>query len=260
MISKLRLVAIILVILAFPLSVKATTISKPIFCGCSTLQGAKQFVLSQALPGYHSIEVININTGKTWFITYEYFPRDYPKPTIDSAMAGTAYDNALAIAAITAEEKPILIVITPDSPLFGLEQTMIDYQPERFTRILDLKWLSENKALGTFKDDSTLKILEASLSYYFGHGPKATIVFPDGSSLQVYFDPLTGAIKRIKGSGRNPNGTFASFGNGEISNGNNYHIGIGLYKFMLMFKPIYISEVCVTRPGLGYWICTIKTP
>ena len=160
MTSKLGMVVIILVALAFSLNANATTANRAVFCNCSTLQGAKQFVLSQDYPGCHSVEVVNINTGKTWLITYEYFPRNYPKPTIDSAMAGTVSDDALASAVITAEEKPIVLVITPKNPLFRLDPTMIDYQPERFWPILENEWFTDNVGLTAYKDDPYSRFLK----------------------------------------------------------------------------------------------------
>ena len=88
----------------------------------------------------------------------------------------------------------------------------------------------------------------------------ATIVFPCGSTTRVDFNPfITDVIKLKNGAGRFSNGTYYPFRDGGVSDGSNYHTGIGPYKFILKLgPPSYISEVCVTTPTMGYWDCALK--
>jgi hypothetical protein len=160
---------------------------------------------------------INPNSAQTWFIEYEYFPRDYPVPTIDSAKPGTSSDNFVTRTAIAAEEKALVLNITPSSPLYDTYgfDTLRDWTPETLWPQVNLFWLTENADLKTAEEGIDWKIVEAAILYYFGHGPKITVVFSDGSTGQFYFSPsASGAITYINGSGRNPDGTAYSMGGG----------------------------------------------
>jgi hypothetical protein len=203
------------------------------FCQtCYDVTDASNFVLSEAyaghLTGAHTIEISNINLNpiQTWFISYEYYPSDYPKPILDSASTGTSTDNIVASTLITAEVKPVVVVISPGSPDFGAYSfdTLRDWTPETLFPIVNAQWMFLNEnATAVLQDSGDGKIIEEDILEFFGHGPIATVVFSDGTVGQFEFAPNDAKIEYVPGSGRYPNGALDSlYGNG--SNGNQYVI------------------------------------
>lgn len=237
------------------------------FCQtCSSTGDAENFVIANAeaknAGGHRTIEVINLNTSYTWFIEYEYFPRDYPTPLIDSASPGTANDTFVAGTIIAAEEKAIVINISPksqwstyyDEPGF---QSLNDWQPELLYPLLQLAWIQQNANIKKAQDDGDYKIIEAAIEYFFGRGPKATVTFSDGSTGQFEFDPLQDKVmKMLPGSGRYPNGQFYPFGGGG-SNGDDYlkpFNGGGGYT--LIIEDYYYSCAEGYQDSKPYYQCT----
>lgn len=194
---------------------------------CTSLQDAVNYVLSdvaakQGPPGFRTVEVINPTSQQTFFVEYKYFPINFPVPAEITANVGTTADNFVAATALAAQDKALVLNITPASPLYDTYafDTLRDWTPETLWPQVNLLWLTQNVELKDAEGGLDFKIIEAAILYYFGHGPKVTVVFSDGSTGQFYFSPsASGAITYINGSGMNPNGTPYNMGTGSGGGG-----------------------------------------
>lgn len=243
----------------------ATTAQKAWFCQtCASTSDAENFVVAQAKAlnagGDHVVEVVNLDTGYTWFIEYEYFPRDFPSPLIDSATPGTANDNVVAGTLIAAEEKAIVIDISPKSKWsayydkYGFE-SLSDWEPELLYPVAEEAWLQANANLSEVQKDPEYEMLEAAIKYFFGHGPIITVVFSDGSTAKFELDPLNDDVIKIEdGSGRHADGTFYSLGGGG-SDGDPYHVPTSSGGFNLNYTDEYWSCSTAYENGKTYYVC-----
>lgn len=244
----------------------ATTAQKAWFCQtCASTSDAENFVIAQAealnAGGDRTIEVVNLNTASTWFIEYEYFPRDSPSPLIDSAAPGTAKDNVVAGTLIAAEEKAVVIVISPKTQWsayydkYGFE-SLSDWEPELLYPLAQEAWLQANANLSEVQKDPEYEMLEAAIEYFFGHGPVITVVFSDGSTAKFELDPLQpDVIKLEDGSGRHADGTFYSFGGGG-SDGDPYHVPTSNGGFNLNYTDEYWSCSIAYEDSNPYYVCS----
>lgn len=246
----------------------ATTAQKAWFCQtCASTGDAENFVIAQAkglnAGGDHTIEVVNLDTGSTWFIEYEYYPRDYPQPLIDSAAPGTANDNFVAGTLIAAEEKAIVIDISPKSNKwkayygqYGF-QSFSDWEPELLYPLAEKAWLDANASLSDVQKDPEYQMLEAAIEYFFGHGPVITVVFSDGSTAKFELDPLqVDVIKLEDGSGRHADGTFYTFGGGDGSDGDPYHTPTDNGGFDLNYTDTWYQCGVAYENSKPYYECT----
>jgi len=245
----------------------ATTAQAVWFCQtCSSTGDAENFVIANAeaknAGGDRTIEVINLNTSYTWFIEYEYFPRDYPTPLIDSASPGTANDTFVAGTIIAAEEKAVVIDISPKSQWsayygkYGF-QTLSDWEPELLYPVVNLAWQEANFNITKVEEDPSFELIMKAIEYFFGHGPEVTVVFSDGSTAKFTFDPLgDDIITIVAGSGRYASGTFYPLGGGGGSDGDPYHAPTSNGGFDLNYTDEYYSCAIGYEDSKPYYQCT----
>lgn len=245
----------------------ATTAQKAWFCQtCTSTGDAENFVIAQATglnaTGDHIIEVVNLDTRLTWFIEYEYYPRDYYQPLIDNAAPGTSNDDFVAGTLIAAEEKAIVIDISPKSQWksyygqYGF-QSFSDWEPELLYPLAEEAWVQANANLSEVQQDPEYKMLEAAIEYFFGHGPVITVVFSDGSTAKFELDPLqVNVIKLEDGSGRHADGTFYPFGGGGGSDGDPYHVPTNNGGFDLHYTDTWYQCGEAYEDSKPYYECT----
>lgn len=245
----------------------ATTAQKAWFCQtCASTSDAENFVIAQAkglnATGDHTIEVVNLDTSSTWFVEYEYFPKDYLRPLIDSAAPGTAYDNSVSGTLIAAEEKAVVVNIAPNTKWASLYnqygfQSLVDWEPQMLWPIAEQAWVDANASLSEVQKDPEYQMLEAAIEYFFGHGPVITVVFSDGSTGKFEIDPLQpNVMKIVDGSGRHADGSFYQLGGGGASDGDPYHTPINNGGFNLNYTDEYYSCAVAYENSKPYYVCT----